>query len=81
MARAGDVFHIATPVIVNTIGCQFQHPIGQRGQKVPVMRDKEHRPLILRQRCNQHFLCRHVEVVRRLVQHKKIGRVEKAFSP
>jgi hypothetical protein len=43
VAGAGDILSVATAVDVNALGRQFQHPIGQYRQEVPVVR-KERRP-------------------------------------
>jgi hypothetical protein len=41
LARAGDVFRIAAAVLVDALGGQLQHAVGQAGQEVAVMGDEE----------------------------------------
>src|SRR5208337_5311228 len=62
MSGACDIFGIATVVAMHAFGGQFEHAIGQACEKMPIMRDEEHRALILRQRLDQHVLCRHVKM-------------------
>ena len=40
------------------------------------MRDEKHRPVKIRQSCDQHLLGRHVEVIGRLVEHQKVWWIE-----
>ena len=42
---------------------------------MPVVRDQQHRALVARQRLDQHFLGRHVEMIGRLVEHQEIRRI------
>jgi predicted MFS family arabinose efflux permease len=72
---ARDIFGVAA-AIDECLRRQFQHAVGQRGEKMPVVRDEQHGALELRQRRDQHFLGRHVEMVGRLVEHQKIRRIE-----
>jgi tripartite-type tricarboxylate transporter receptor subunit TctC len=89
LAGARDVFGVAAAVLVDAVGRQLQHAVGQRGQEVPVVRDEQHRALVLRQRRDQHLLGRHVEMVGRLVEHQEVRRdrrascaiTSRAFSP
>src|SRR3546814_3779064 len=76
LAGTLDIFRITAAILVDAVRRQFQHAIGQRRQEMPVMRDEKHRALVRRQRPDQHFLCVEVEVVRRLVEHEEIRRVE-----
>lgn len=48
MPAAGDIFGVAAVILVDALRRQFQHPVRQRGQEVAVMRDEQHRALILR---------------------------------
>ena len=47
VAGARDVFGIAAAIVVDAVGRQFQHAVGQRGQEVPVVRDEQHGALVL----------------------------------
>ena len=47
VAGARDVFGVAAAIDVNALGRQFQHPIGQGCQEVPVVRDEQHGALVL----------------------------------
>src|SRR4030088_2073869 len=38
VARARHILRVAATILVNALGRQFQHAIGQRGQEVPVVR-------------------------------------------
>ena len=48
VTAARDILGVAAAIDVNALGRQFQHPIGQCCQKVPVVRDEQHGALILR---------------------------------
>src|SRR5271155_1557249 len=39
VAGARDVLRVAAAILVNALGREFQHPIGQGGEEVPVVRD------------------------------------------
>ena len=47
VAGARHVFRVAAAVLVDALGRQLQHPVGQRGQEVPVVRDEQHGALVL----------------------------------
>ena len=42
VAGARDVFGVAAAVLVDALGRQLQHAVGQRGEEVPVVRDEQH---------------------------------------
>ena len=41
-AGACDIFGVTAAILVNALGREFQHAVGQRCKKMPVMRDEEH---------------------------------------
>jgi toxin FitB len=43
-----DVLRIPAAIHVNPLRRQLQHPVGQRGQEMPIVRNKQHRSLELR---------------------------------
>src|SRR5690349_17260420 len=55
---------------------QLDDPVAQRAQERAVMRDEEHRAVEILERLDQHFLGEEIEMVRRLVEHEEIRRVE-----
>ena len=77
VAGARDVFRVAAVIAMNALGRQLQHAVGQRGEEAPVVRNEQHRALVLRQRRDQHLLGHQVEVVGRLVEHEEIRRIVK----
>src|ERR1700687_6147930 len=46
LAGARHIFGITAAVLVNALGRQFQHAVGQCGQEMPVMRDEQHGALV-----------------------------------
>ena len=66
---ASQVFtHTAIPKLVDLI----DHPI----QELTVVRDNDHRTIVLHDRLLQNILRAHVHVVRRLIQHQQVARFE-----
>ena len=55
---------------------QFKDTVAQATQERAVVRHEQHRPLEVAERLEQHFLRGEIEVVRRLVEHQEVRRVE-----
>src|SRR4051812_49630096 len=51
---ARHVFRIAAAVLVDALRRQLQHPIGQRGKEMAIMRDEQHGAFVVRQRRDEH---------------------------
>src|SRR5580704_7260430 len=58
VARARYVFRVPTAVEVNTVRCKLENSVRQRGEKLPIVRDEEHRALEGRERFHQHLFGR-----------------------
>src|SRR5882757_931238 len=76
LSGAGDIFGVAAAKLMRAFRRQFQYAVGQRRQKMPVMRDEQHGALVLRESRDQHLLGGEVEMVGRLIQHQEIRRIE-----
>ena len=42
LAGARDIFGVAAAILVDALGRQLQHAVGERGEKMPVVRDEQH---------------------------------------
>ena len=76
-----DVLDVGTGIGVQldvgpAFASQLQHPVAQPAQEHAVVRHEDHRAVELRQRIDQHFLRRQIQVVGRLVEHQEVRRVE-----
>ena len=81
VARARHVLDVRARVQVRlcvgtAFPAQLEHPVAQAAQEFPVVRYEQHGPLEITERFEQHFLGRKVEMVRRLVQHQEVRRIE-----
>src|SRR4029077_9883437 len=47
LGRGRHVLGVAAAVLMDALGGELQHPIGQRGEEVPVVRDEQHGALEL----------------------------------
>ena len=81
VAGALDVFDVRAEIGVRggigaAFAAQFEHAVAQPAEEIAIVRDEEHRPIEILERLDQHVLGRQVEVIGRLVEHQKIGRIE-----
>src|SRR5450432_701903 len=76
VAGAGYIFGVAAAVEVRAFRGQFQNAGGELGQEMTVVGDEEQGSFELAQRTDEHLLGADVQMVRRLVEDEKIGRVE-----
>src|SRR5262249_31707100 len=56
MSGAGHIFRIAATILMDALGRQLQHAVGERGEEAAIMRDEQHRALELGERLDQHLL-------------------------
>src|SRR5262249_27011153 len=66
--------------IVSALAAEFNHTVAEASQEIPVVGHKQHRALEITERLDQHFFCRKVQVIRRLIEHQKIGRIKQHAS-
>src|SRR5262249_44096423 len=76
VAALADVLGVAAAVDARPLREELEDAVRERGEEMPIVRDEEHRPLVVAERLDEHLLRRHVEVVRRLVEHEEVRRIE-----
>mgnify|MGYP000426795823 CR=1 FL=1 len=59
------------------LAAQLEHATAKSTQERPVVRDEDHGALEVTERVDQHLFGRQVQVVGRLVEHQKVGRMQK----
>ncbi len=77
----GDIVHVRPGVEVRlplrpTLSTQFDNPVAQRTQEGAIVRDEQHRAIVVVQRVDEHFLREEIEVIGRFIEHQEIRRVE-----
>src|SRR5688572_18194522 len=55
---------------------QLDDAVAQRAKKGAIVRDEQHRAFEVLQRLDEHLLGEQIEMVRRLVEHQEVRRVE-----
>src|SRR5258708_12948355 len=55
---------------------ELEHAVGEAAQEHAVVRDEEHRPFEIMKRLDEHLFRGQVEMVRRLVEHEEVWRIE-----
>src|SRR5687768_1244678 len=58
------------------LAAKLQHAIAQRPEEFSIVRHEQHRPFVVLQRVDEHFLREEIEVVRRLVEDEEVWRIE-----
>src|SRR5882672_2730302 len=66
------VLRVPAAIQMDPLRRHLEDPIRQRAEKLPIVRHEEHGSLERGERFDQHLLGGHVEVIRRLVEHKKV---------
>src|SRR5438045_1991834 len=79
--RARDVLHVGSGIHVQlrvgaALAAELEDAVAQAAQECAVVRHEQHRPVEILERVEQHLLGRQIEMIRRLVEHEKIRRVE-----
>ena len=82
VAGTGHVLHVRARILsrlgVGTaLAAELQHAVAQSAEKFAIVGDKQHGALEVAQRIEEHFLRHQVEVVGRLVEDQKVGRLQK----
>ena len=62
------------------LAAELENPVAEAAKERPVVRYEDHRAVEVAQRLDEHLLGRQVEVVRGLVEHEKVGRIEEHSS-
>src|SRR5260221_646188 len=58
------------------LASELQYAIAQTAQKLAIVGDEQHRAVEILQRVEQHLLRQQIEMVRRLVEHEKVRRIQ-----
>src|SRR5207248_4529939 len=81
VSRADHIFRVGTGIDVRFtvagLAAKLENAIAEASQEGTVMRYEEHGAVEILQRINEHLFGCDVEMIGRLVQHEKVGRVEK----